>query len=150
MRPRAEHRRVQRLFHDRARAGRRPRLRNWLFDKSEQCAPFYDIDTRDFAPDDRTAFWAAVTSAFDALATRSAPGFLDEANSWTANCLNNLLTAKRAIDAGDPPPDDVRPPFGSVDLDETWMKSPMIEQEFARHEAAFQEFLASKAAGAAD
>jgi hypothetical protein len=130
----------------------RPRLRLWLIDLSEQCAPFFDIDMRALAPEDRREFWAAAKRAFDAVAATAEPGFLDKPNSWVANCLNGLLLEKGKIDRGEPPPPgehkaDILPT--DMDLDR-WFDDRDVEEIFQQREAEYQRFRASRAERAAD
>lgn len=98
----------------------RPRLRHWLVDRSFQCAPFFDIDTRGFEPEDREEFWAAARRALDAVIARHGPEILASDNSPAAYCLNRLVAEKEKIERGEasggPTREDVEP----VVLDGIW------------------------------
>lgn len=121
----------------------RPRLRLWLFDLSEQAAPFFDIDTRALAGADRDEFWAAAQRAFDALAARSTPDFLDQSHAWTGNCLHRMLMERAKILGGDPPPPDARAAILSIDIErDRWLTDDQAEALIRQREADFQRFLA--------
>lgn len=122
-----------------AREVRRPRLRLWLFDLSEQCAPFFDIDTRALSREDRKEFWAAAQRAFDELVARLGPGLLDRPNSWTADLLHRLLEEKDNIARGVPPsPDERREDVIPIDIEEDrWLTDEEAEALFEQREAAF-------------
>lgn len=126
--------------------GDRPRLRLWLFDLSRQCAPYFDVDLRALAAEDRELFWSAAKRAFDAVAARSEPGFLDQPDSRVANCLNRLLEEKESIDRGEARALGV---YGMeilpIDIEkDRWFTDEQLEADFAAEEAEFQLFLASR------
>jgi hypothetical protein len=127
-----------------AREARRPRLRLWLLDLSAQCAPFFDIDTRALTPEDRDEFWAAARRAFDALAARSEPDFLEKPNSYAANCLHRLLVEKESIDRGETvAPERIQAELYPTDIEQDrWFTDEEVEARFQAKEAEFQEFLA--------
>jgi hypothetical protein len=101
------------------------RLRQWLADVSNRCAPFMDFDTRGLPEADRAEFWRAAEAALATLASRQP---LIQEQSHAAECLIRLIQMNRHRVFGDPLPptcdsDDYDPrPFDGrmVDMDQIW------------------------------
>lgn len=101
------------------------RLRRWLADVSNRCAPFMDFDTRGLPEADRAEFWRAAERALATLASRG-PSIPEQ--GLAAECLNRLVQMNRHRVFGEPLPptsdsDDYDPrPFDGqmVDMDQIW------------------------------
>jgi hypothetical protein len=109
-------------------------LARWLFDKSHQCAPFFDIDTREFNEADRLDFWGAVQKAVEALESYDGP------ERGSVYYVRALATAKSAIDRGDPvPPGEWRDVFDDEKIDplDTWQTAAELDVLMAKEEAEF-------------
>lgn len=101
------------------------KLKIWLSDVSDRCAPFLDFDLRGLTEQHRTVFWHAADSAFRSLVTNN-PDILDAPNAFSARFLNRLLAMHQSVLSGEPPQalSDFQEVFEfdgqMIDLDELW------------------------------
>lgn len=72
-----------------------PRLKRWLRDLSDRCAPFTDIDIRGLVESDRVEFYAA--------ASKAAHDKYSGVKGGSTEALEMLLRMKESIDRGEPP-----------------------------------------------
>lgn len=126
-----------------------PSLARWLFDKSEQCAPFFDIDTRAFSDSDRVDFWRAAKRAQAELLESFEPVFFEQTYSASEDCLKRLVVERLRIDADEPATEGYREPlepFQQIDVNDTWQSAPALDAAMLEAEAALLEWRRSEKA----
>lgn len=91
------------------------RMKCWLIDNAERCAPCMDFDVRGFPIEARTAFWVATRQAAEKITAEYAK------TNWTGNRIMLLLRMHDGIEPLEDgeefkPYDDCQ----EVDFDDLW------------------------------
>ena len=122
----------------------RPRLRHWLLDLSERCAPFFDIDVRGLESADRDEFWRAAKRAYEEAPSRHEDKEIEFQTSASTYCVGRLLEEKAKIDAGEPPEDLSPYEIRRMDIDDVWLSESELEEVFQTRAKEYLKYLSAQ------